>query len=219
MELGDSLRFLAPGLAHHLGNALFRVQGHAQLLTSGDTEVQRERRAILEAVDRAAHAVQLLHWLLGASAQPPAQAGILLNRLCECLTAPLRERGLRLETRHTSHETPVTVDGTVFCRSLLVALRALLRQAAEGCGGCIQVDLLAQDAVRVQVRLELQPGPAQLPFRIDAAACAQELREMLMAVGVRAAAAPAGRALLLDIPGCREPATLSQPSRALHDPT
>ena len=81
-----------------------------------------------------------------------------------------------------------------------------------------QIDLLAQDAQRVTVQIELLPAPAQLPFRIDAAACARELREVLMAAGVTARSAPTGTALLLEVPGCAE-GTLNWSSRDLHGPT
>jgi hypothetical protein len=219
LDLGASLCFLAPGLAHQLANALFRVQGHAELLAGADAEVQRERRAILEGVERAAHPVQLLQWLLGDDAQPPSQAGILMNRLCECLPAPLRERGLRLETRHSSHETPVSVDGTLFTRGLLATLLALLRHAPDGCGGTLQLDLLAQETTCVRVRVQLQPQPSQLPFRIDTAACAGELQDRLAKARIQVSAIATGNALQLVFPAAATPATLCWHSPNLHNPT
>ncbi len=198
--IGEDLAFLAPGILHQLGNALFRVQGHAQLLPAADLDVQRERMAILEAVDRASHTVQLCHWLVGDGATAPVAASGLLVQVAECLRVPLRERGLRLEMDPVATPQPLAVDGALFVRGLLLALRQVVTGAVPGCGGRIRLGLPAAPAPGVAVRLELLPEPAVLPFPWDTGACVTRLIAELGPAGVTAAALPGVQAVLLTVP-------------------
>ena len=126
----ETLGFVAPGLAHQLGNALFAVQGHAALLRSQEPEFLRERNGMLAAIERAEQALQVLQFLVGLEGRGPQQPGILLHRLAEMLRVSLREASLALELGHGSRQTPRPVAPAPFCRGVLAAVRHLTQACA-----------------------------------------------------------------------------------------
>ena len=130
------LEFLLPGLTHSLGNSLFTIHGHAQLLGSRGTESGRERNAILKASKKAQHALELLKMLcVGGGAAAPAPASSVLRRLAEYLRVPLREHGLQVRFMQSSGETPMLIDGGVLCRGVLEIVRQTAAVLPSGLGG------------------------------------------------------------------------------------
>ena len=69
----ETLAFVAPGFIHRLGNLMFTVQGHAQLLT-GSEGSDREVTAISTAAERGGRILRVLRTLLGATSEPPENA-------------------------------------------------------------------------------------------------------------------------------------------------
>lgn len=172
------LEFLAPGLLHQLRNALFAIQGQAQLLESGAT---RQRGEILDGVKRAQAALHVLRYLTEEAG--PMQPGILLPRLLDVLRLPMRERGLSLSLQHTSKETPVRVDARLLADTVVSALRAIAARIPTGFRGGVHIDLCAQSPTSVEVTIELVPDRAQLPFQVDLQSVQQELHAALSADG------------------------------------
>lgn len=213
-EQGPCLQFLAPGLVHTLGNALFRAQGRVQLLQARDAGgLQREQREIQDALDRLGQGLQILRWLSGEPGGAPVQAGILLQRLAECLRVTLREHGLLLECLHSARQSPVAVHGGTFYRSVVTATRVLAMQAPEGCGGTLRLDLFAQEADRVLVRVDLLPDPTLLPFPVDADQCAARAQAEIRDCSVVVTPLRGAPALVVAIPATSE--ILREPSRSL----
>lgn len=125
-----NLLFVAPGIAHLLGNALFTVQGRARLLSmaASDAESPREQleadaEAVLDGATRSLGALASLRWLLGEHRQPEPLS-LALRELVEIMRVPLRDHGGRVEV---SGETGIDepVDPCDLAHSLLSALRRI----------------------------------------------------------------------------------------------
>lgn len=221
----ETLGFVAPGLAHQLGNALFAVQGHAALLRSQEPEFLRERNGMLAAVERAEHVLQVLQFLVGLEGRGPVQPGILLHRLAEMLRVSVREASLGLELGHGSRETPRPVAPASFCRGVLAAVRQLTAAVRSAGAGMLRLDLTSQHAGAVCVQVEWHPPKGALPFPVDIANCALAVQRELAAefpgmpvpVKVGLASVPRGAGLLLTVPTVGStPLPLTQPSDDLH---
>ena len=169
-QLGELLQFLTPGFLHGIANVLFAVQGHGQLVGASGRDPLRERQAILEAAGRGERLVKTLRTLLDEAGGTGEQAGVLLQGLAELLRVALRERAVVLTVRHTSRETPRTVDGVRFCRALATAVRGLERQLPAGFQGEVYLDLVAQTDAVVTVEVGVREHPQFLPFPLDMAA-------------------------------------------------
>ena len=221
----ETLGFVAPGLAHQLGNALFAVQGHAALLRSQEPEFLRERNGMLAAIERAEQALQVLQFLVGLEGRGPQQPGILLHRLAEMLRVSLREASLALELGHGSRQTPRPVAPAPFCRGVLAAVRHLTQAVRSAGAGSIRLDLTAQHAGAVSVQVEWHPPKGALPFPVDIGSCAVAVQREVAAefptlpvpLKVGLASVPRGVGLQLTIPTVGSTlGVLPQPSDDLH---
>lgn len=128
-----NLLFVAPGIAHLLGNALFTVQGRARLLSmaAADAEAPREQieadaEAVLEGATRSLGALAALRWLLGESRQP-APLQLAFQELAEVLRVPLRDHGGTLRI-----VTDEGLDDEIEPCDLAQALMSAVRRICEG---------------------------------------------------------------------------------------
>ncbi len=164
----EMLQFIAPGFMHAMGNCLFSIHGHAQLLRGGDTEIARDKSAIVKASERALHALDVFRYVIGDPGPEVApQAGILLHRLCDHLRVPLREYGLIVRYLHASSQTPVHVDGIALSQVVVEVTRQLATHLPGGVEGAIEIDLSAQRPDGVTVTFAVQNDPSHLPFPFD----------------------------------------------------
>lgn len=176
----DSLLFLAPGLAHHLGNALFSAHGRTVLLASGGGDTAVDRSAILGQLEFAQRDLQVLRWLCGDPS--PASVGRLLASLQELLRVPLRDRGLALHVRGPA-ACFAAASGQGLCRLLLAAIRQLAALAVPGPPGA-QIDLeWDADEQRVRLWLAMQPAPGQPRLPLDPDSLLELLARDLRAAG------------------------------------
>jgi len=128
-----NLLFVAPGIAHLLGNALFTVQGRARLLSmaAADAEAPRDQlesdaEAVLDGATRSLGALSALRWLLGETRQPtPLDAAV--RELADVLRVPLRDHGARLELSDLAG-----IDDEVDPCDLTHALLSAMRRVCEG---------------------------------------------------------------------------------------
>ena len=165
---GDLIEFVAPGLLHGLGNNLFAIRGHTQMLGGAQEQIAPAKNALLEASGKALGTLEVLRYLLG-DARPDSrpQAGILLHRICEVLVVPLRERGVRLRLERGSSEVPLAVDGTVLCQTVVELMRRLSERLPHGFEGSLIVDLASQRAQELVLTLEIESSASLLPFPVD----------------------------------------------------
>lgn len=173
----DSLLLLAPGLLHHLGNALFAAHGRAQLLGTGD--LQADRAAICEALDRAGAGLHVLRWTLGDESLGAVGVWQVLSRLQEALRVSLREHGLRLELRGEAVAASGTAPAAALVRSVLATVRELLHGAPGGLHGVAVAEVTGCSPQQLELRLRLQPEPGGLPFPVDLPRCAERLQPVL----------------------------------------
>ena len=208
----DLVEFVAPGLLHGLGNNLFAIRGHTQMLGGAHGEITRAKNALLKASSKALGCLDVLRFLLG-DARPDSrpQAGILLHRICEVTRVPLRDRGVRLRFRHGSSELPLAVDGTVLCQVVVEIMRRLSERLPSGFEGSLIVDLASQRAQGLALTLELEASASFLPFPIDLAAVANDAGPLLRAHGVSIEEMTGGAGLTLRVPAIR--ARKAQPVR------
>ena len=190
----DLLTFLMPGLVHGLGNALFTIHGHAELLGTGTAGPARGRDAILAAVAAARQRIEIMHLLTGPSvAGAHEQAGIVLNRLAEVLRVPLRDHHLVASVQHTSTETPRNVPTGPFVHGVAETVRLLVEAAPPGFQGSVVIDLVRQEAGEVTVHVFLDAEDGLLPFPAATPSVVSNLQRSLATAGVRAASeGPAG---------------------------
>src|SRR5690606_1183099 len=118
------LEFLAPGIAHSLGNSLFTIHGNARTMGLNG-QATRQRNAILDAASRAEQVLHVLRLVTRDEVDGVRdQAGVLLKRLVLLCTLRMRERQLALRLAHTSKETPRAVDACRFARAVVDVLAA-----------------------------------------------------------------------------------------------
>jgi hypothetical protein len=167
--IGPLLEFLAPGVLHGLGNDLFAIRGNAEILAEKGRPA-RERDAILAATQHAEHTLDILRLLSAPTGRDQhRQAFALLRHIGEACRFPLRERAVRIVLEHTSHDTPVLVDGSALVRGVVAVVRALAECLPPVSKAILRLDLRHQDQRRVEVAARLEPGVEFLPFPIDLA--------------------------------------------------
>lgn len=213
-RVGRTLAFLAPGLIHWLGNSLFAIQGHVQMLALRGQEPSRAVGEILKGSHQAQHALELLRYLVveptavaagDAVAEPRpiygslVQLGTLLPRLCELMRIPLRDAGVRVTYEHSSRESPASVSGTVLCLAVTELVRAYAQRVQPGFRGELQIDL-ARQTEWAELRFLLRHAPDLLPFPQPATALAEELSVGLAELGARLRVEPDHQTLVLGIP-------------------
>jgi hypothetical protein len=198
-RVGRALGFLAPGLIHWLGNSLFAIQGHVQMLGLRSQEPSRTVGEIMKGSRRAQHALDLLRHVVAEDGGTAVQVGTLLPRLCELLLVPLRDHGVRIEYRHSSHESPVAASGAVLCLSVVEVVRMLVGRLPPAFRGELQVDL-ARQADWIELRLRLVHARDLLPFPYESGSFTAQLEAGLADLGARLRAEPDGRTLVLGIP-------------------
>jgi hypothetical protein len=177
----ESLQDLAPGLLHELANALFAVQGRAQLLAPG-----AERDAILEGVRRGQDAVQMARWISGEGGGDGVPAGAFTLKLGELLRVQLRDQGIVLECAAADASARGLADPVALGRLLAAACRALAPSLAGG--GKLAVSCRDDDgAVTLAVQVEPAPGSLRYPLAEDA--LRRRLQRELGALGAALAVA------------------------------
>ncbi len=125
-----NLLFVAPGIAHLLGNALFTVQGRAKLLSMAAAEegtardqIESDADAVVEGATRSLGALAVLRWLLGEIRQPAA-VGLIVHELVDVLRVPMRDHGGKVEWSADS-DPEDEVDPYELAHALLSAMRQI----------------------------------------------------------------------------------------------
>ncbi|MBX3464187.1 MAG: hypothetical protein KF830_13520 [Planctomycetes bacterium] len=180
----DGLALLMPGLLHQLGNQLFAIQGHAQLLPAGDAT----RGAMLAAAARSTEVLGLWRAVLEGRSAGRLDLERALALLGDVARVGLRERG---------HGLTLTLGGaTGEARCEAAAVLAATAQALQGLcdlvpGGVDGEFALAAAAERraVTIRIQFVPRPGSLPFPMATATLASRWP------GAHADGAVQGRAL------------------------
>lgn len=159
-----TLAFVMPGFVHRIGNAIFTMQGLAQL---PDRPVPHA--TVLAATDRATAALRVARALMGPSWEPPQPAGDLLEVIADLTRLQLRERGQTLTLAlpegagASGPSTRHDVDAGSFCPAVVIAIRLLAEALPVGATGGVRVRLTAGGGV-VQVALSFAPAAGELPF-------------------------------------------------------
>ncbi len=198
-----TLWYLAPGLAHQLGNALFTLQGRARLLAAADpARVADDCRAIQEGVDRASAGLNLLRWLLEEHRPAPVPIGVLLHSLAEVVRVPLRDRGIGFEIHATAEAVAPPVDPGPVCQLLTTACRLLAAHLPGMPPGRMA---LAWTPIGGELRLQfrLQPATGESAFPRDPARTGEALQAELAAAQARWDAGGDDDALVLFVPIAR----------------
>jgi hypothetical protein len=190
--------FLAPGLLHELGNAVFKIQGHAQAAALPGTGAGRALGEVQKHAQQAKALLELVRCLVQDGAGVAMQCGVLLPQVCELLEVPLRGHGLRVRFQHSSRQSPGSAPVATTARAVLGLARELARAVPIGFRGVLVVDLQQQTPVIV-LRLAVTGDPALLPFPIDLRGALARANAWLAALPVGAGPTADGRALELRI--------------------
>lgn len=203
--LTDTLAFIVPGLVHRLGNAVFTIQGHAQLL-AGDGPAADQRSAILHAAERGGSTLVVLQSLLGHAAAAPQEAGSLLAVLVDILRVPLRDVGIAVECTAAAGADAVAVDGGAFCPAVLEAVRRLVDLLPGGQAGTLELGLAVPTQGGSVVRVGFRADAGSLPFPVAFGDLARGLAALPLAgrAGLRWAARPGGVEIAFPAPGIRQ---------------
>ena len=181
----ESLWFLSPGLSHLLGNAVFAIQGRAQLLAAGPAVpaghqagdsaatastvvgVTADAKAILGGVERARSALMVMRWLAGETDQEAIpDAREVVAAVGEVARLPLRDRGFGL-VGDANAGPALWVAPTPFCRLLVAAYRALTGPVGAGLGGDLRLSMTDIRGSHLRLCFQLIPQAGILPFRLD----------------------------------------------------
>lgn len=172
-----TLWWLAPGLAHQLGNALFTLQGRARLLAMAEPgRLADDSRAIQEGVERAGASMHLLRWLIEDGRSQAVPVAHVMQHYAEAARVPLRDHGVVLEIEGFAEAPSATIDPGPFCRLLTAALRELCASAA-GAHGTVRIGLAVDGEVRL--RLDFVPAAGSPPVPRDADGLIERLRGVL----------------------------------------
>jgi hypothetical protein len=193
------LEFLAPGFLHTLGNALFTIQGNAQILGRLPDTMRRQREEILAGCARTREAL-LVYRVIADPA--PEGDGLLLGTslpvLIDMLRVALRERGVGLRVTGPLPVAPVTVSR----KGLVVGLVATCHALERGLRGGFDRELeLRMQAAGVEFGVEFQAllAPERLPFTLDLTPELETLAPVLAEAGLKLRAAPP-RGCAFDVP-------------------
>jgi len=194
--------FMLPGLLHGLGNAVFSIQGFAQLLGTQQGDGERERTAILEASDKARAALVVFHQISGEAPvdAPGVPAGQALRRLGEFLAVPLRDSGLRLQIADPSSDEAVSVDGTALSCAVVEVLRHAAGGVPSGFEGSVQLAVTTAPGGGVTVVITIAASASRLPFPVDLGRVADSACDCLRDHGVAVVGPIEGSTLRLAIP-------------------
>ncbi len=192
--------FAASGLLHWLGNSLFAIQGHAQMLGLDPAPRARGVQEVLKGARQAQSALDVFRWLVAdRRSTQPIQIGVLLPRLCEGIRIPLRARGIGLDHLHTSNETPRHVCGVVATQAIVGVVRTLVGRLPAGYEGRLVLDLTRQTP-NVELALRLVPAGAMLPFRVAIPEIAAAANDSVRGLDVAVAGDHVGQRLTLTLP-------------------
>lgn len=186
----ELLEFLAPGLLHSLGNALFKIQGHAQLL--GSEEILAACRGAVETVDIYRHVLD---------PEVPTKrtaAGPLLRDLARLLRAHLRERGIMVRWDQGLESTGSKVLRSDLVMPVVTAVHRLGAALPTGFEGALQMD--AEATPDLQVSLCVSPAPGCLPFEVDVTAAVADAGTTLKDRPGSVSASPGGMGILISLP-------------------
>lgn len=179
-----ALWYLAPGLVHLLGNALFTVHGRVRLLTVGDpAQLADDCRAIADGVDRAHEALALLRWLVEDSRQTPVALDVVLRAVCDVARVPLRDHGLALELEAVPAMAALPVDPGPTCRLVVAVLRLLGTEHSGGAAGQVRLTATAVGS-EVLLRFAATAGHGA-PLPRDPMTAGEALRSELLASAAR----------------------------------
>ncbi|MCA8977056.1 MAG: hypothetical protein KDC98_20205 [Planctomycetes bacterium] len=170
--------FAAPGIVHRLGNAMFTIQGQAQLLGSVGPEA-RERRSILNASERAGRTLALMRALLGHHHDQPEDASTLVAMVCEVLGIAVREGGHTISARLPDDGEFRGVDPGMFYPAVLEAIRLLVAALPVGQPGNIELQLGDGERGQVVVRVRYAARRGSLPFPLATEAIDADLERAL----------------------------------------
>ncbi|MEQ1631456.1 MAG: hypothetical protein ABL997_03725 [Planctomycetota bacterium] len=155
----QNLWFLAPGLSHLLGNALFTVQGRARLLamatadgSSDPEQVGEDVRAVLDGSARAMVSLSVLRWLLGEGKPSAAACGVVVRELVDVARVPLRDHAMSLELTFVDCREQDEVDPNDLAYAWTSVLRLLCGLPH---GEPLRIDVQvrgSEQAVRLDVR-------------------------------------------------------------------
>lgn len=177
----QTLWYLAPGLAHQLGNALFTLQGRARLLASAEPlQVGEDCRAIQDGVERAQAGLNMLRWLLDETRSSPVPIASLLHSLVEVARVPLRDRGLVLELDEAADTPPALVDPGPVCQLVSAACRVLAANLPGMPQGRMAIGFRVAGG-EIRLSFHLRPSTGALPFPRDPAHAAEALHAELAA--------------------------------------
>ena len=196
----ESLWFLSPGLSHLLGNAVFAIQGRAQLLAADPSAagagpgldaagsassvggVAADAEAILAGVERARGALSVMRWLRDEVDEGEvADAHAVLAAVGEVARLPLRDRGYRL-TWAEGGGVPLWVPPGAFCRLVVAACRSLTEPVGPALGGELRLTLAAAPDTCLRLEVERNARAGVLPFGVESAAIERELGPELAAL-------------------------------------
>jgi len=163
----DLLEYAAPGFLHGLGNALFKIQAHAQVI---DTEPAlsgpEAGPGILAACKDATGAIEIFRAVLDPEAHAdPVQAGGLLEDMLQMMRGRMREDGVQVLWDQGSLDIPQAVRPRDVVAPVLIAMRQLALALPGGTQGVLTVSVRWERGL--DLSLDLAPAPGSLPFEVN----------------------------------------------------
>lgn len=204
-SVAGALWYLAPGLLHQLGNALFTVHGRARLLADGlgaDDGAGTDARAIVDGAARAQQTLAVLRWLCGEAGPEPQPVAAVLPALADTLRVPLRDRGIELRHDASTDPKQLAVVPTPFCRLVIAACQAMSQSASASPAGALVLQADA-DGAHVLLSLSLVQAPGALPFPLEHTRLQELLRAELEAAAARVDDSAPRQTLRFRVPGGR----------------
>jgi len=174
----EALIFIAPGLVHRLGNAMFTIQGHVQLMADVESS-PADRQTILQEARRGSRALTLMRTLVGHEQVDSEAAADVLVVVGELLAIPVREAGHTLVVQPAGAVGSRAIRPGTFYPAVIHAVRLLLQALPQGRPAGIELRVDAGEHEQVEVAVRFVPQEGNLPFPLAMDGVVEELRVVL----------------------------------------
>ncbi len=183
---------MVPGFLHGMGNALFAIQAHAQVLdVSGKGDIE----ALVAACRKANAELEVLRLLTSTGGEPGSSTGIAagegLRGILDLMRIGLQDSGVSIAADPSGFEASDPVPHRLFARTVALAAAEICEAVPTGRHGELQFRWVEPRVLRLAFVADVE----QLPFEADLTVAGHSVTSWLELGGGQVAAVEGGFAL------------------------
>jgi len=196
----ELLDYLSPGFLHGMCNALFKIQGQAQLLGAGAAgDSAAAGPGIMAACHEAAEAVEIYRLILDPELpSEPVAAGPLLRDVVHLVRGRMQEGGVQVAWDETLESLNYAVRRRDLVLPVVTAMHRFSTALPTGFEGKLTVSAWWDTGLGVE--LNLAPSKGCLPFEVDLADAIRDASDSFAGSEARVLAKESGLGITIEIP-------------------